>query len=1096
LPFVDLHCHSEYSALDGLSNVWEMTRRAAGYGAPALAITDHENCSGHPEFQAACDKAGIKPIFGMETYFVPDRHNRSKAYDYTHLILLAMNEQGLHDLWALSTEAFATGKHYRARCDWELLERYGQNLIVTSACLGGPIAEQFKAGNFDAADALIRRFKGLLGDRFYFEIQPNQLAEQIKMNRYLAAMSERHGVPLVAATDAHYPEASQERLHKLWMACNASGSDPDYWNYIHMFGPDEVWQGLSYLGADVADRAMAHSVAIAERCTARIEGHAKPPVFTRGGTARDDVARLQSMILENWQRGMVPHTQEHQDRLVREMDLIARKELAGSYLIVEDVIRWTRSHGKLVGPGRGSAAGSLVSYALRITTMDPLPAGLLFERFLTEGRTALPDFDMDFPTSWRPHVTNYMVSRYGEQSVVRVGTTGRFRTKGILKKLFSVMQHGLAPEWFDDSRLAASIVDEAEAGEAGLGLSWDEVMEHEELKRLAAKYEKVFEAAAQLHGRVHTYGQHPAGLVISTDTDLTQNLPLRLAEDKKLLIAQYDFRALEALGLFKLDFLTLRTIDTLQTAIELVERRTGQRIDPANWSIHHEDPQVWEEIGTGQTKGLFQLESGLCSTACLSMKPVDLAELAVLISYIRPGPRNSGLAASYLARRAGTEEVSYPFPELEEALGTTFGVMLFQEDILAVCRLLAGYDSGEADKVRKILGKKQTDKIQAAGEEFIRRCTERGHDEARVTELWAAMAEFGKYGFNRAHAYAYATLGYWTAWFKVHYPVEMFTAILSTVKKERHHEFATDARRLGVRILPPDVQFCGADFQPEQLSIRYGLSSLLGVGPAKISKIVRGQPYADFADFVTRSGVDVGTLAVLGSSGALDSLVPTRRGLMTVIEADRSGDATRCVHKDENVKDNYGLPCRYDWNNEPVPVRIGARGQQLKPQVKPVPKSCTRACRHYTPPSAIDATTIPEYGAAELWELDQQVFGTWMSDAVFAQMPERIREQGREIARLAMNSAPHEFTLLAVYNGGTAHTSRRGTTYWRVRLATEVSDIRAVVFQPRDGEPDVPAMLDRIKQGTLIAAKVAKERYWANGWRTSWHLTDLTPLGR
>jgi DNA polymerase-3 subunit alpha len=1088
----DPHCHTEYSALDGLSNVREIMARALANGAPAAAATDHGNCSVHPAFQAAALQAGINPVLGMETYFVPDRHVRERGYG--HLILLAMNDQGLRDLWALSTETYASGFYYAPRCDWELLERYGSNLIVTSACLGGPVSKLFENGDFGGAATMINRFRALLGDRFYFEIQPNRLPQQIKLNRYLAAMSEAHGVPLAAASDAHYPDASQAELHKLWLACQTGTANEDYWNYIHMFSRDETRQGLAYLGDDVAETAIRNAAGIAMRCDARISLHAKPPVFTRGGTARDDVQQLQGLVLDAWNRGAVPHTQEHQDRLVREMDLVSRKGLAGSYLIVEDVIRWTRSHGRLVGPGRGSAGGSLISYALRITTMDPIPSGLLFERFLTEGRTALPDFDMDFPTSWRDQVTGYMVTRYGENNVVRVGTTMRYRTKGVLNKLFSIMQHGLAPSWFEDSKLAASIVDEAESHTAGLGLPWDEVMEHPDLQELAHKYARVFEAAGQLVGRVSGYGQHPAGLVVSTDTDLTRNLPMRLAEGKKLMIAQFDFRELERLGLFKLDFLTLRTIDTLQKAIELVEARTGKRIDPAAWTTELEDPQVFDEIGTGNTLGMFQVESSLGQQATAEMKPRTLGELADLISYVRPGPRNSGLAAAYLRRRAGTEEVTYPHPLLADDLASTQGVMLYQESILAACQILGGYDTGEADKVRSILGKKKTELIAGAGEEFIRRSIARGHDEAAITELWAAMAEFGKYGFNRAHATAYATLGYWTAWMKTHYPVEMFTAILSTVPKERHHEFATDARRMGVRMLPPDVRYCGADFRPEGLAIRYGLSSLLGLGKAKITKIVASQPYSDFSDFVTRSGVDIGAIAVLAKAGALDELVPTRRGLMTVLQADRSGDSTRCVHKDDDVRGPNDLPCRFDWDAEVFPPREGKRGPLL-PIVKPPPKNCTRACRHYTPPSEIDATQIPEYTPAELWELDQDTYGTWMSDAAFALADPELRQQGREVAQTVMAAPDGTYPLLAVYSGATSATNVKGSTYYRVKLSTEVSDIRAVAFQPRGDEPDITRKLGYVKQGTLVAVQLTKGHYYRNGWRTSWQLTGINPLG-
>ena len=1098
MSYVHLHNHTEYSQLDGLSTCVEAAQRAATAGDPALAITDHGNCSGHPEHQRACDEAGIKPVFGMEAYFTADRRSKDP---YSHLILLAADNQGLTDLWAASTEAFVTGHYNKPRIDWELLERYGGHWYATSACLGGPVSDLLRAGRWSEAGEILLRFKKILGPRFYLEIQSNALPEQIQLNRLLVKVGEALGIPLVAASDAHYPSDFEKDLHRLWMSCQTSPAQEDYWHYIHMMDEAETRAALLAHGLDpaVVDTAIRNSAEIAENCNARIEMHAEPPVFTRGGTHEDDARQLLDMCLANWSK--VPNDREHRERLEREWQLVASKRMAGCYLMVQDVIAWTRAQGKLVGPGRGSAAGSLMSYLVSITTMDPIEAGLMFERFLTPGRTALPDFDMDYATSWRDPVTDYMIRRYGGERVIKVGTHTRYRNKGILNKLFSVMFHQSAHEWQAEARAIAGIIEEAESHTAGLGLPWDDILALPEIAELAIKYEAVFSAASRLVGKLYTYGQHPGGLVVSTDVSLAQSLPMR-CNNKGVLVSQWDFRTMESLGLFKLDFLTLRTMDTIQETVTLIEKRTGQRIDPPSWDIEHRDPQVWSGIGTGHTAGMFQVETSLGQLACRQMGPTSLPELAALITYIRPGPRNSGMAASYLARRAGDEEVTYPHPDLAPYLESTYGVMLFQEDVLNACTVLAGYDGAEADTVRKILGKKQTEKIEAAGKQFIERCIERGHDEAAVTTLWEAMAEFAKYGFNRAHAYAYATLAYWTAWLKEHYPVELFTAILSTLDdKDRMAAYATDARRMGVKILPPDVRFCGPSFQPEGLAIRYGLSSIKGVGPQAIKSIVLGQPYTSYDDFRYRSNVDAGVLRALAKAGALDSLVPSRRALVQLLEADQDGSSTRCTFKDERVQDApHGLPCTFDWGSEIPIARTGKGGRELKPLVRKPPKRCTVACRHYSPPGRLSLDG-PEFSPRELWNTEQETYGCWMSDAVFAQIDELFgegtREQARQIALGLPTWKNGVYPLLAVHAGLRSATTRGGNPMWWLKVGTEVSYISMVVFEPRGSDPDLYSRLRYLKQGTLIALEVAKDSYHqpGKGWRTSYRLADIRPLG-
>jgi DNA polymerase-3 subunit alpha len=1112
MTFVHVHTHTEFSALDGLSTCEEIATRATGDGNPAAVITDHGTCAGHPDHQRACLAAGIDPIFGMETYFVPDRTEKAEPGDTEaqkrlrankHLVMLAQDQAGLRNLWALSTEAFATGFYHKPRCDWELLEKYGQGLVLTTACLGGIISKQALAGDYDQTGKTLRRLAGLFPGRLYLEIQPNGIPDQIRLNKLLVMVSEQTGIPLVAAADSHYPAAAQHALHKTWMALRTSKSAEDYWMIDPMWTEAETRAGLGYLDSRAVDAAIRNTALIAEQCTARVLPSADPPVFHR--SPREDA----QVLLERCSEAMTRiHFRggtewEYLSRLQEEHRLVADKNLAGCYLVVDDVCRWARSERILVGPGRGSAAGSLMSYLLGITVADPLETGLLFSRFLTPGRTALPDFDLDFPSSQRDKVQGYMTRKYSAANVVRVGTNMRYRAKSILNKLFALNSDQLPPECFPDSRQIAAIIDEAESHTAGLGLPWTELIESsDELVPFIERYSAIFETAGRLVGRVHAYGKHPAGLVISTSAPLAGQLPMRIAspEDRSL-VSQWDFRDMEAQGLLKLDFLTLRTLDSIQETLTLIERRTGIRPDPASWRTEYEDPQVWEEISTGHTLGMFQIETSLGSQLCRRMKPRSLAELADINALVRPGPRNSGMAESYFRRRAGKEDVSYPHPLLADALAGRYGILLFQEDILLACTLLAGYDGAEADAVRKVLGKKLTDKIEEAGAKFEARAEANGIDRADAQALWVSMAEFGKYAFNLAHAYSYALLAYWTAWLKAHYPVETLAAICSTVEeKDRIAGFVTEARRLGVTVLPPDVNRQVQGFAAEQISIRYGLDAIKSIGPAALTRLAITHPYESYTDFLSRSGVNSGIVYALARAGALDSLVPSRHGLVQSLDSERSGDLTRCTFKDDDFKGPGGLPCHYDWSSEPVPVRIGKKGKELKPIPLRLPARCTRACRHYSPPDPASLAVASEYSPAQLWHLETEIYGTWLSPDLFEQL-DKITPGGRALARemaVKWPALPTGVHLLpaVVAKRGFTHTRTGSVMVW-LTLATESSYIDIAVFSPRgeDG-PDLITVMRFLSEGALVLATVERSYYTKGGVkRTSNRLQAIRRLG-
>lgn len=1116
MAFADLHVHSEYSVLDGLSTTAEIAAMLASFGAVAGAITDHGGCSGHVQWQRDADAAGIKPIFGIEAYFRPDRRARPAEGDKEaqkrlingdHLILLAQGDKGLHDLWAASTEAYVTGFYGRPRMDWDLLEEFGSDLVCTTSCLGGIIADDLKNQDTEAVLVKLDRLKSVFGDRLYLEVQGNELAEQRIMNLLLAEVSEIMGIPVIATSDAHYPSLAEKGLHQTWMACQSGKRNDDYWHFSGMLAEDQLRGLLGYLDPKVVDKAIWNTNEVAARCDARIGGHADPPVFTPGGTADDDARALREMCEAN--RGLVDHLgREYRDREDHEFEVVTSKGLAGCYLIVEDIIRFARSQGRLVGPGRGSAAGSLMSYLLGITSVDPIRSGLLFERFLTRGREALPDFDLDFASSARAPIQDYAVEKYGADHVVRVGTIMRYGAKGIIKKLAAVRG---GDEVIADAALVSKLIEQAEAGTAGLGLAWDEIMQDPEITEYREKYPDLFAVAERLQGRVYAQGKHPAGLIISPGRVLTGAMPMRHANPgDKLLVSQWDFRAAEDLNLLKLDILTLRTLDTAETAIRLVEERAGIRLDPRTWDIEHFDPQVYDGLGTGQTLGVFQLETRLCRDYSRRMKPRTLAHLADLTTFIRPGPRNSGATERYLARFLGTEQVEYAHPLLEELLSSTYGVMLYQEQVMQACMILAGYSELEADGVRKILGKKLVSKIEAAGEEFTRRSVERGHDEEQMRALWADMAEFGRYAFNRAHGFSYGVLSYWTAWLKEHYPAEFLTAVMSTVDMDRLPEFAMEARRTGLTVLPPDVSYCQGGFTCQGITVRYGLLAVPTVGEAAVKAITAAQPYDSYADFLARSKANAGVVYALAKAGALDSLVPSRKGLVRVIESGRDGTSVRCVHKTDEEAGPGGLPCGLNWSADQaeqeerhavlMAPRLAEGRKPLKLALKLPPARCTRACRRYTPPSQPGMAAWGEYSPDALFRADMEAYGTWMTDAVWGRLDalsEGLREQAREMGRLLVTAAPGTYPVAAVVADVHSALTRTGNSMWWVKLLTEVSVLDLACFSPRREEDlDVPAMVRRLRPGTLVQAEVRKRSYMSrSGPRMGWNLTAVYPLG-
>ena len=1081
--FVHLHTHTEYSALDGLSTVGEAVREVVADGQRALGIADHGTCAGHPAHQRACDAAGINPVFGIEAYLVGDRLERPTPgdldaqkrlrNDYWHLCLFAQDNQGLSNIWAASTESFRDGFYHRPRMDWSTLERHSEGVIATTGCLRGPLAVALADGDLPAAVERLARLLEIFPDRLYVELQTNGLVKQRELNEMLVELARVYKLPVVACVDAHFATKHDADAHHTWIACQTKKDVQDEGDLfaedldLYMQTEAEVRAALSYLPQEVVDEAVANTAAIAARCSARIEGSTTTPVFTRDGTHEDDNRRLRELCEQNW-TARVPSgadEQAYRERFEREMELLVNKAFCGYYLMVGDYTGWAKDNGILVGPGRGSGGGSLVAYLARITSLDPLVHGLLFERFLTYGRHGLPDFDVDFPASKKDVILGYLRFRYGEGHVVSIGNEIRLQNKGVINDLARALASQLPEGAAADLRKACIIIDEAEAGTAGLGLSWDDLWaQHgDQLQPFADRYPGLFSMAHRLVNRLKTYGKHAAGVVISTDKPLIDWLPLRSVDGAEQMVTQWAMGDVESLGLVKFDILTLRTLDTIQECLDTIWDQRRISIDLESFDKEFEDPIVWAELMAAHTLGVFQIETTSGTRLCEQMKPRSLPELADMVTIVRPGPKNSGLTDLYLRRRAGQQTVTYPDERLKEILGPTYGAMIFQEQVMAATRILAGYDEEEADAVRKILGKKQVEKIQSAGQEFISRAD---MPREAAEQLWAQMAEFSKYGFNKSHAYAYAYLAYWTAFLKTHYPLEYMRSALSTVDKERLPDFVKEARRLGVAVLPPDINASRSGFtiDLDAYAVRYGLDSIKGIGAAAVADLTNHQPYTSWEDFETRKGpkANAGTVSLLARIGAFDSLVPNRRGLETRLLARKTGEDATCIFKSE-IPGPHQLGCSYDWASEPIPVNPRT-GKLLK--AKTPPKKCTKACRRYEARPLLQIDTVEQYSDEDIRTIELDMLGTYLSSTPFDRLDPEDRRVCLEQARQVKTGPNGKYIVAALITNIRQHPT---LPMGFLALETEGPSLSVAVFSDAWA-----AERPRMRSKTLCLAQIRK----------------------
>lgn len=900
---IHLHLHTEYSVLDGLPKMAPLMGRVNELGQQAVAITDHGTVSGHLAFWQAARDVGVKPIAGMEGYFSENRRARESEVEgqkptsktaYTHITILAKNEQGLKNLWSLSSLAYQEGHYYKPRVDWELLDRFSEGLVVTGGCISGCVSAFFDQSgqrfNQDKGIQRIGRFKEIFDDDFYLEIHTFDSEEVHALNKVLVEVAGDFGIPLIAASDSHYLREEDWLDHEVLMAAQTGHTfdDPSRYQYgpgqLFVMSEEDVRSRLNYLPDDVVDEAVLGTHKIAEQCEEYdIPKKTSMPMYFSDVDADRDA--LVDAAVEGFKYRIaklsVPSemVDEYQSRLMAELRLVIEKGFAGYFLIVSDLAKQSKKRGILVGPSRGSVGGSLLAYVLGITEIDPIRGKLLFERFLDPGRKTIPDIDIDFPPEGREEVRAYLDGKY---HTATVGTLSALKPKRLIRDLGKVLK---IPR--SDIEAIVKVIDKVkDLGVSGFQISWDEIVAQQSgLRSWLQKYPRLFELAGKFHGHIRHMGAHAGGVVVDKEP-LLGSLPVRVQREE--VRTQFTKDEVEALGFVKMDVLGLRTLDTIKETLEMVWQRHGRDAvaHPYEWQYewekYYEDEAVYRSLWEGKNTGVFQLESAGFREQVQRFLPASLEEIGHLVSVFRPGvtralDRESGksLLDMFMERRSGEMPVSFRHPKMESILADTYGSMVYQEQVMKTAEVLAGYSFEEQDRIRKILGKMKRDAMREERKEFVRRCVERGVEEEVADVVFDDMETFGIYAFNRSHGYGYGTVTYWTAYLKHYFPAEFITALFMT-NEEESLLYAREAKRLGIEVLGPDVHESDEGFTlTPKGRIRYGLHRVKFVSEgANVLQELR--PFESLDDLflrVPKRSVNKRAMLSLIRVGALDSLV-------------------------------------------------------------------------------------------------------------------------------------------------------------------------------------------------------------------------------
>jgi len=945
-PFTHLHLHTQYSLLDGEIRLKDLFDKAKAFQLPALAMTDHGNLFGTVEFYKQARQNGIKPIIGCEVYVAPESRFQKESQPHQenafHLVLLCEDEKGYRNLVRLVTLAYFEGFYYKPRIDRELLKKHHQGLIAMSACLHGEISYFLLKGEVERAMAVARELAEIFEDRFYLELQKNGIPEQEMVNKGLIEIHRELRIPLVATNDCHYLNREDARAHDE-LLCIQTGKTVKDPNRLK-FSTDELYvkspEEMAELFADQPE-AVANTLKIAERCNLELSfgqtylpRYSPPDGETMDGYLRKEArAGLEKRLaaMEEMDPAFPPSRRDrYWERLEKELEVITSTGFSGYFLVVADYVRFAKGKGIAVGPGRGSGAGSLVAYALEITDVDPLAYGLIFERFLNVERKELPDIDVDFCVERRDEVLKYIVEKYGQDHVAQIITFGKMQARAVIRDVGRALEIPYG-EVDKIAKLVPSV----------LNITLSEALEMEprlkELKETNPTVQELWTIAEALEGLPRHASTHAAGVIIAPHP-IHETVPLYKGPKGEIL-TQFEMKSVQDMGLIKFDLLGLNNLTIIQYALQKIEETRGIRLDLSRLSL--DDPATYELLARGDTTGVFQLESAGMKKLLIDSRPRNFEDLIALNALYRPGPLNSGMVNDYIRRKHGEVPVEYPHPLLEEILKETMGIIVYQEQVMQIAALLADYTMGEADTLRKAMGKKIPEVMAKQRSRFLEGAKKKNIDPQKAEDIFDKMEKFGGYGFNKSHSTAYALISYRTAYLKAHYPLEFMVALMTSKMGDSAEitKCITECREKGIVVLPPDVNLSDLNFTIVEDKIRFGLAAVKNVGTAAIESIIearnQGGPFRSLIDFCLRVDlrrVNRRVIESLIKCGAFDSLGMARARLMAFLsEALEIGQRSQ-KEREENQFSLFDLAGAGELSPPevtPPPVEEWKEGQKL-----------------------------------------------------------------------------------------------------------------------------------------------------------------------
>jgi DNA polymerase-3 subunit alpha len=1027
MSFVHLHCHTDYSLLDGACEIDQLMQIVVEQKMPAVAMTDHGNLFGAVQFYNAAKANGVHPVIGCEVYVSQKGHKtRSDTDRYNHLVLLCENQDGYRNLIDLVSTAYLDGFYYKPRIDLDLLNRHSKGLIAMSACLRGHIPETILSDKYDDAKRLALTYADIFGrNNFFLEIQDHHLEQDRRLTPELNRLSQETGLPLVATNDSHYLRREDARAHEI-LLCVQTGkmmSDP---NRMRWHSPDFYLKSrdeMMELFHELED-SLERTWEIAQRCQVKLEQVKEPfpkfdvpPEHTADTyfeyIARQGFEKRRPRLEAMRAKGILKHDlPDYAERLDREVQMIQKMKFSGYFLIVWDFIRYAKSLGIPVGPGRGSAAGSLVGYAMAITDIDPLQYGLLFERFLNPERISMPDIDVDFCMNRRGEVIQYVTQKYGREQVAQIITFNTLGARAAIKDVGRVLEIPFA----DVERLTKMVP-------ATLNIKLKDAIEQEpgfnEAAKKDPKIDEVLKTALRLEGLARNCSVHAAGVVISPQP-LKELVPL-YKTNRDEIVTQYDMGGLEKLSLLKMDFLGLTTLTLIQDALRLIKKRHGVDIVPEDLPL--DDKETYEIFTKGLTSGVFQFESPGMRDILRRYHPSRLEDLTALNALYRPGPIQGGMVDDFIDRKWGRKEVKYDLPELKELLEETYGVIVYQEQVMQISNKLAGYSLGEADLLRRAMGKKKLEEMVKQRERFIAGAAAKGHPQKKIEKIFDLMEQFAGYGFNKSHSAAYAYLAFVTAYLKAHYPVDFMAALLTseTGNTAKVVKYINECREMGIVVLPPDVNHSDWGFTPDDKApggrgIRFGMGAVKNLGQSAVEAIAKAREEAgafrslhQFCEKVDLSAVNRRMIESLIKAGAMDSLEGTRSQNMAVLDsAMESGQRA--------------------WRDRES-GQVGLFGEMLDEHTE------------------IPLPNVPDWTGKEKLAGEKELLGFWVTGHPLDRYAEKITELATHDTSMLEGLAKGvEVKLCGVFTGVTRKRNKEGRPWAAAVLEDRIGSVEALVF--------------------------------------------------